>query len=188
MASITDAKIVIVATHGFEKSELFVPLRTLREKGATVDVASPQSGAIRSWDKDDWGETVAVDKTTEQIDTDAYDALVLPGGQINPDLLRVDAAVMRLVGAFIGSGKPVAAICHAPWLLAEAGAVRGRGLTSYHSIRTDMVNAGADWRDEPVVVDDAIITSRNPGDLDAFVATIVRAIEEEWHAERTRAA
>ncbi|QBK31417.1 type 1 glutamine amidotransferase domain-containing protein [Roseitalea porphyridii] len=188
MPSISDARIVILATHGFEKSELFEPLERLREKGATVHVASPETGAIRSWDKDDWGETVPVDKALTDISVEDYDALVLPGGQINPDLLRVEDKAVAFIADFFRSGKPLAAICHAPWLLAEAGATKGHQLTSYHSIRTDMVNAGADWRDEPVVVDNALITSRNPGDLDAFIGKIVEEVEEGRHQPRKLAA
>lgn len=181
MTAINQAKIVIVATNGFERSELEVPLKKLREAGATVDVASPDGKAIKGWDKDDWGREVPAEKAIADISVADYHAIVLPGGQINPDLLRVDEDAMTLIRGFVESGKPVAAICHAPWLLIEAGAVRGREMTSYKSIRTDMENAGAKWKDEAVVCDEAIITSRNPGDLDAFVAKIIEEVQEGRH-------
>ena len=188
MPSINEAKIVILATDGFEKSELFVPLEKLREAGATVHVAAPQKGDIKSWDKKDWGETIAADLAAADVDVSDYNALVLPGGQINPDLLRVNTDAMAIVKTFLKSGKVVAAICHAPWLLAEAGVLKGTDITSYPSIRTDMINAGANWHDEEVVTDKGIVTSRSPEDLDAFVAKIIEEIEEGRHEERSLAA
>lgn len=178
MPDIAKAKIMILATDGFEQSELEVPLKKLREKGATVDVVSLEAGDIRGWDEDDWGSPVAVDRTLSDVDIGDYDALVLPGGQINPDLLRVEEKAIDFIKTFHDTGRPLAAICHAPWLLIEAGVVNGRKATSYHSIRTDMKNAGAIWEDSSSVRDANIITSRNPKDLDAFVAAIVEAIEE----------
>lgn len=184
MTSINQAKIVILATDGFEKSELMVPLQELKKKEATVHVASIKDGQIKSWDKTNWGESVPVDMKVDAVRIEDYDALVLPGGQINPDLLRVDEGAMRLVRDFVRSGKPVAAICHAPWLLVEADALKGRRATSYPSIKTDVKNAGAEWVDEEVVVDQGIITSRSPKDLDAFVGKIVEEVEEGRHARR----
>jgi protease I len=181
MTSIAEARIAILATDGYERSELREPLRRLRERGATVEVVSPRPGEIRSWDERDWGDAVAVDRPLAEARAEDYDALVLPGGQINPDLLRVEPAAIGLVADFVKSGKTVAAICHGPWLLIEADAVRGREATSYRSIRTDMLNAGADWRDEAVVVDEGVITSRAPGDLPAFIDKIVEEIEEGRH-------
>jgi protease I len=142
MPQIRDAKVVILATHGFEQSELLVPQRKLKEAGADVVVASPERGTIRGWKEKDWGERVAVDKTLDEVRAADYDALVLPGGQINPDLLRINEKALRLIQSFLDEGKVVAAICHAPWLLVELDAVRDRQVTSYKSIRMDVVNAG----------------------------------------------
>jgi protease I len=181
MPQINEARILILATHGFEQSELRVPQQELKKKGATVELASPEAGQIRGWNHTDWGDSVPVDLTLDQVDPAAYDAIVLPGGQINPDLLRINPAALAIIRAFLESGKIVAAICHAPWLLVELDAVRGRDVTSYLSIKTDVINAGGRWTDKEVVVDQGIITSRNPKDLPAFVAKIVEEVEEGRH-------
>jgi protease I len=177
MPQIKDAKIMIVATNGFEQSELEVPRDRLEQAGATVDVVSLHKGEIKGWDTKDWGRPIEVDKTLNEVSTDDYDALVLPGGQINPDLLRVEKKVVDLVRRFNETGKPLAAICHAPWLLIEADVIKGRRATSYKSIATDMRNAGASWEDSETVVDGNVITARNPGDLEAFSKAIIAAVE-----------
>ncbi len=184
MPFIDKSKILILATHGYERSELRVPLDELKKRGAQVKVASVKKEPIKSWDNKNWGDTVDVDLLAKDVNIDDFDALILPGGQINPDILRHDEDAMRVVREFVRSGKVVAAICHAPWLLIEADAVRGRKATSYVSIKTDMKNAGAHWSDEPVVTDKGIITSRNPGDLQPFVNKIIEEIEEGRHETR----
>ncbi|MDQ1900615.1 type 1 glutamine amidotransferase domain-containing protein [Paracoccus sp. WLY502] len=170
------AKILIMASDGFEQSELFVPLEKLKDAGHQVDIAAPRTGDIKAWDKDDWGKSVTANKAIAEVGAGDYDILVLPGGVINPDNLRTNQAAIALIRSFADADKPVAAICHAPWLLAEAGLAKGKRLTSYESIRTDMKNAGADVVDEKVVVDGGIITSRKPDDLDAFVGAIEDAL------------
>ena len=176
MQNLDGHRVAILATDGYERSELVTPRTKLAEAGATVDILSPKSGEIRSWDKTDWGDTVPVDADVSGASVGDYDALVLPGGQINPDKLRLEAAAVDFVAAFAATGKPLAAICHGPWMLIEAGVVRGRTVTSYPSIRTDLVNAGAEWKDMEVVTDGSLITSRNPGDLDAFCEAIGAAL------------
>ncbi len=175
---LSSRRILIVAADGFEQSELEVPLERLQDAGAEIDIASIEMGDITGWDEDDWGDEIEVDLKISDVKMDDYDALVLPGGQINPDLLRVNKDAVSLIRDFAAAGKPVAAVCHAPWLLIEAGLAKGRRMTSFKSIRTDVANAGAEVVDAPVVVDGNIITSRCPDDLPAFCDAIIDALAE----------
>jgi protease I len=166
-------RVAVLATDGVEQIELDQPWQTLVDAGAEPELVSLESGTITAYEHIDKGETRKVDVALSDADPDEYAALVLPGGVINGDFVRADADAVAFVKAFFDSGKPVAAICHAPWVLAEAGVVRGRRMTSWPSLQTDLRNAGAEWVDEEVVVDGNLITSRNPDDLDAFGAAIV---------------
>lgn len=187
MATLDGKKVVILATNGYEQSELVEPLKQLRKAGASVDIVSLEMGDIRGWQGKDWGDAVPVDKTIEDAHVGDYDSLVLPGGQINPDILRTNTAAVDFVRAFFDSGKPMGAICHAPWMLIEADVMRGVKATSYHSIRTDMINAGALWTDQEVVTDRGLVTSRKPDDLPAFCAKLIEEIAEGRHNQRKAA-
>ena len=181
MPTIDKSKILIISTHGFEQSELEFPRDQLRAKGATVHVATLDGEDIKGWEGSDWGGSAEADLKISEANASDYHALIIPGGQINPDLLRVEDSVLDLVRAFHDSGKVIAAVCHAPWVLVEAGIASGRNMTSYHSVKTDVLNAGATWLDQEVVTDKGIITSRKPDDLKAFVSKIVEEIEEGKH-------
>ncbi len=170
-------RIAVLATDGFEQSELREPKRLLEEAGATVHVIAPDGAEqIRGWNKEDWGDAVKVDKALGQAQAGDYDALVLPGGVINPDKLRIDAKAVALVKAFGAAGKPIAAICHGPWTLINARLVEGRKVTSWPSLQTDLENAGARWQDSEVVRDGNLITSRKPDDIPAFTQTLIEAL------------
>ena len=181
MSNLDGKKIAILATHGFEQSELEVPLHKLKAAGAEVHVIAPEAGEITGWDQKDWGRGVNVDLALDEAKAADYDALVLPGGQINPDLLRLNTEALAFIRACFAGGKTIAAVCHAPWVLIEAGLVEGREMTCYNSIKTDLKNAGAHYVDREVVADNGIVTSRKPDDLKAFVAKIVEEIEEGTH-------
>lgn len=169
-------RVLILATHGFEQSELEGPRDALKQAGIEVTVASPESGQIKGWKHTDWGDPVTVDMALDDVSASDFDGLVLPGGQINPDVLRINDKAVALVRSFVESGKPVAAICHGPWLLVEADAIRGRKVTGWPSIRTDLANAGGEVQDEQVVVDGNIITSRKPDDIPAFSKAMIEAL------------
>jgi protease I len=166
-------KIAILATDGFEQSELTKPKQALEDAGAKTDVVSPKGGKIKGWDKKDWGKDVAVDVELKSADPSKYDALLLPGGVMNPDHLRMDPEAVQFVKSFFDEGKPVAAICHGPWLLVESGAARGRTLTSWPSLKTDIKNAGGTWVDQEVVESNGVVTSRNPDDIPAFNREVI---------------
>ena len=161
-------KVAILATDGFEQSELLEPRQALHEAGAATEIVAPSDGSIRGWNHKDWGDRVAVDQALVNADPHDYDALVLPGGVMNPDSLRMIPSAVAFVRAFFENGKPVAAICHGPWTVIESGAAEGHRMTSWPSLRTDIENAGAVWVDEEVVVDGTLVTSRTPRDLPAF--------------------
>jgi protease I len=169
-------KVAMLVTNGFEQIELTEPRKALREAGADVDLMSLEKGTVKAWNHKDWGEEFAADVSIDAAKVEDYDALVLPGGVMNPDHLRLDARAVGFAAEFTRSGKPLAAICHAPWTLIEADVVRGRRMTSYPSLRTDLVNAGARWVDEPVVVDRNLITSRRPDDLPAFCQALITSL------------
>lgn len=187
MPDINGKRIAILATHGYEQSELEVPLNELKKAGATVEVVAPQEGEIKGWKKKDWGNSVPVDKTLDKAKADDYDAIVIPGGQMNPDTLRGTPKAVALVKDFFDKGKIVAAICHGPWLLIDSGIAKGRKLTSYKTVKTDLVNAGAIWEDAQVVTDKGLVTSRTPDDLTAFVAKIIEEVNEGAHHDRRAA-
>jgi len=177
MPSISDAKILILATDGFENSELFDPRETLIRKGATVTLASPGADAIQGVKHDRPGDRITPDLLVADVKPSDYDALLLPGGVANPDALRTDPKVVEIIRAFAHDEKPVAAICHAPWLLVEADVVRGRTVTSWPSLRTDLANAGGNVVDQAVALDGFLITSRKPDDIPAFTEALIDAIE-----------
>jgi protease I len=172
--NLNGVRVAILATDGFEQSELLEPRKALDEAGASTEVVSLKSGEIRGWNHKDWGQSVAVDQTIDSIDAKNYDALLLPGGVMNPDKLRMDAKAVAFVKAFVDAKKPVGAICHGPWTIIEAGAAKGRTLTSWPSLKTDIQNAGGRWVDQEAVVDGNFVTSRNPKDIPAFNREILK--------------
>jgi protease I len=187
MGRLNGKRVAVLVTDGFEEVELTQPVERLRGEGAVVQIVAPKPGEITSWVHGAWGAKFGVDVALESAAADAFDALLLPGGVINPDRLRRDARAVDLVRAFYEAGKPIAAICHGPWMLVEAGVTKGLRMTSFSSIRTDVINAGADWVDEPVVVDRGIVTSRKPDDIPAFNDKLVEEIAEGHHERGTAA-
>lgn len=176
MADLSGKRVAIIATDYFEESELFSPLETLRGAGASVDVIAPEGGELKSLKHVEPGKSVKVDKTLDEVNPNDYDALVVPGGAVNADHLRMKEKAREFLRAITDDGKPVAIICHGPWLLVSAGLASGKRLTSYFTIADDMRNAGADWVDKECVIDGNLITSRNPDDLPAFNEAIISAL------------
>ncbi|PVX52195.1 protease I [Balneicella halophila] len=174
-------KVAVVAENGFEESELFEPYNRLKKEGAEVHIVSSKKGEIQAMKGKEWTKTIAVDKTFDEVSPEEYNAVVLPGGVVNPDTLRNNEDAVKFVKHFSDVKKPIAAICHGPWTLINAEAVKGKNMTSYSSIRKDLENAGANWVDEEVVVDQGLVTSRTPDDLPAFMDKMVEEIEEGKH-------
>ncbi|GGF39070.1 type 1 glutamine amidotransferase domain-containing protein [Echinicola rosea] len=185
MKDLKNRKVAILSTDGFEESELTSPKNALEESGATVHIISLEEGRIRGWKDGNWSLDIGVDHTLDAVYEDDYDGLVLPGGVINPDKLRRNEKAVAFVRSFFRNHKPVAAICHGPQILIDADVVGGRKLTSFHSIKKDLENAGAKWFDEEVVVDQGLVTSRSPNDLPAFNRKLVEEVYEGRHANQT---
>ncbi len=174
-------RVALLATNGYEKSELDSPKQAMENEGFQVDIVSLDKGKIKGWSDGNWSGEVEVNYTLDEVTAKDYNGLVIPGGVINPDKLRTNDKALQFVRDFFKQGKPVAAICHAPWVLISANVVDGRKMTSYHSIKDDMKNAGALWEDSEVVVDQGLVTSRNPDDLEAFNAKVIEEIKEGVH-------
>jgi len=174
-------RVAALVENGFEQSELLEPKQALEAAGARVDVVSPQSGKVKGWKHTDWGQEVAVDRRLDEVKADEYDALLLPGGVMNPDRLRASQKAVSFVKAFVDAGKPIAAICHGPWTLIEAGGVQGRTMTSWPSLQSDLRNAGAHWVDQEVVTDNGLVTSRKPDDIPAFNRKMIEEFAEGRH-------
>ena len=175
-------RIAALVENGFEQSELLEPKAALEAEGATVDIVSPQNFRIKAWQHDDWGQGVSVDRHLDDANADDYDALLLPGGVMSPDKLRMNPTAVRFVRSFVEAGKPIAAICHGPWTLIEAGAVKGRRMTSWQSLASDLRNAGAQWVDAECIVDNGLVTSRKPDDIPAFNRKMIEEFAEGQHA------
>lgn len=181
MKNLQGKKVAILSENGFEEVELTIPKKALEEAGATVEIVSPQKEEIKGWDHDHWSIEIKVDKNIEEANADDYDAIMLPGGVLNPDKLRTNKKAVEFAQQFLEDGKPVAAICHGPQTLIETGLLEGRTMTSYPSLKTDLENAGADWVDREVVVDNGLVTSRKPDDLNAFNKKMIEEIGEGIH-------
>lgn len=182
MTNLNGKRVAIVVANGFEQIEMTDPRDALENAGATTELVSIESDEVKGWNHTEWGDTFAVDVPIDEADPDEYDALLLPGGVMNPDKLRRDERVQKFVRSFFEEGKPVASICHGPWTLIDAGVAKGRRMTSYHSIQADLKNAGVEWVDEEVVVDQGLVTSRNPDDLPAFNEKMIEEFAEGAHA------
>ena len=182
MATLTGKKVAVLTENGFEEVELTSPKKALEEAGAEVKIVSPQKGKVKAWDHDHWSIELPVDVQLDSARAEDYDALVLPGGVLNPDQLRMNKKAVEFAQQFLETGKPVAAICHGPQLLIETGLIEGRNMTSYPSLQTDLKNAGVLWVDKEVVTDNGLVTSRSPKDLDAFNKKAIEEIKEGQHS------
>jgi protease I len=182
MANLKDLKVAILSENGFEQQELLSPKQKMEEAGITVEIVSPQAKELRAWDKTDWGITVSVDKKLDEANPDDYDGLMLPGGVLNPDKLRMNPKAVDFIRHFLEAGKPLGVICHGPQTMIETGMLRGRTMTSYPSVKTDLINAGVNWVDREVVVDNGLVSSRSPKDLDAFNKKLLEELAEGVHA------
>ena len=180
-SNLSGRRVAILATDGVEEAELTEPRQALKDAGANPIVVSPKSGSIKAWQHDHWGDEIKVDRPLDEARADDFDALMLPGGVMNPDHLRTNKRAVQFVRDFFDAGKPIAAICHGPWMLVEADAVRGRTLTSWPSLQTDVRNAGGDWVDREVVTDMGIVTSRKPDDIPAFNRKMIEEFGEGIH-------
>jgi len=181
-------RVAALVDNGFEQTELVEPKKALEAAGAKVDIVSPQDAKVKGWQHLKWGDEFPVNRKLDEAKANDYDALLLPGGVMNPDKLRMNPTAVRFVKAFVDAGKPIAAICHAPWTLIEAGAVKGRRITSWPSLATDLRNAGAQWVDQEVVVDNGLVTSRKPDDIPAFNRKMIEEFAEGVHSSRKSAA
>jgi protease I len=186
--SLEGKKVAILVADGFEQSEMTGPWEALEEAGADVDIISPARGEVKGWLHDKWGKSFPVDVPLSEAKPERYDAVVLPGGVMNPDKLRRDETALKFVRSFFDAGKPVGAICHGPWTLIDAGIVKGRRMTSYHTIQSDLKNAGAQWIDKEVVTDNGLVTSRKPDDIPAFCDKLIEEIAEGKHAPQAEVA
>lgn len=184
MNTIENKKVAILTDNGFEESELTSPMQALKDAGATVHIVSKQEGIVKGWSQGNWSIEVPVDVQLKDANPENYDALMIPGGVINPDQMRRHTEYIKFAEHFLEAGKPLAAICHAPQLLIETGMISGREMTSFASIKTDLINAGALWEDKEVVVDNGLVTSRSPKDLEAFNKKIIEEISEGSHLTR----
>ena len=179
-------RVAVLVEHGFEQSELIEPKKALEQAGAKTEVISPQPGKVKGWKHTNWGDEIAVDRSLDSVKAEEYDALLLPGGVMNPDRLRMNKTAVQFVKAFVDAGKPIAAICHGPWTLIDAGGVKGRRVTSWPSLATDLRNGGAQWVDEECVVDNGLVTSRKPDDIPAFNRKMIEEFAEGAHGPDKR--
>ena len=184
LSKVKGKRVAILVTDGFEQVEMTGPRKALDDAGAKSVLIAPKAGQVKAWASTEWGKKFDVDLTLDKAKASDFDALVLPGGVMNPDKLRMNETAVRFVKSFFDDGKPVAAICHGPWTLIEAGAIKGRKMTSWPSLKTDLRNAGATWVDEPVVVDNGLVTSRKPDDLPAFNRRLLEEFAEGRHQKK----